>query len=118
MSDRPHRAYELDIHIGGDTWEDVMRNFRELADHIPEHGPACSSVSGSPSCGHTVNVTHRPEMTNDRYFRELDAWMDWRNPRNAAGKKAVPGPLPWAPDWNINSSEPPPPPPNEIGWHP
>ncbi len=82
---RPHRAFELDIHIGGDTWEDVMRNFHELADHIPEHGPACSSVSGSPSCGHTVSVTQRPEMTHEKYIEALRVYIDRLNAAKAGG---------------------------------
>jgi hypothetical protein len=78
MTDRPHRAYELDIHIGGDTWDEVIWNLHELANHIPDHGPACSSVSGSPSGGHSVTVTHRPEMTHEKYIEALEAYLESR----------------------------------------
>lgn len=84
MSERPHRAYELDIHVGGDTWYDVMRNLEELADHIPDHGPACSSASGSPSCGHSVTVTHRPEMTHEKYIEALTAYLEARRAEDEA----------------------------------
>lgn len=81
---RPRRAFVLEIEIGGDTWDDVMRNFHELAEHIPEHGPECSSVSGSPSCGHHVIVTHSPEMTHERYIQDLEAWIAWREQQKTA----------------------------------
>lgn len=72
---RPQRAYTLSIEIGADTWNDVVRDLRELAGHVEDHGPTCSSVSGSPSCGHVVTVTHRPDMTHDRYMAELEVYL-------------------------------------------
>lgn len=73
--ERPHRAFELDIHIGANDWDCVLAELRYLADHIEQHGPECKSVSGSSSSGHTVTVVHRPEMTGPRYFADLDAYL-------------------------------------------
>lgn len=73
MTTRPHRAFELEIRIGGDTWEDVIHHVRDLLPHIEDHGTACNSVSGSPSAYHSVNIVHRPEMTHERFIEELDA---------------------------------------------
>jgi hypothetical protein len=75
---RPQRAYTLSIEIGADTWDDVVRDLRELAGHVPDHGPTCASVSGSPSGGHIVTVKHRPDMTHDRYMAELEAYLATR----------------------------------------
>lgn len=72
---RPHRAYELDIHIGGDSWEDVLRHLQDLAHHIPDHGLECNSTSGGYSANHTVHVAHRPEMNHDRYFDDLSEYL-------------------------------------------
>lgn len=75
-ADKPHRAFELEITIGGDTWADVLRDVRDLASHIPEHGPACNSVSGGPGGNHIVTVRVDETMTHDRYFKELDAYLE------------------------------------------
>lgn len=77
---RPHRAYELDIHIGGDTWSDVLADLRYLANHIEDHGEKCGSVMGGPSSNHIVTIIVRPEMTHERYISELDAYL---TPQNA-----------------------------------
>lgn len=69
---RPKRAFELEIRIGGDTWEDVLAHVRDLLPHIEDHGLACNSVSGSPSAYHSVEITQRPEMTHERFIKELD----------------------------------------------
>lgn len=75
----PKRAFELTIKIGGDTWEDVIHNVRDLLPHIEEHGQSCNSVSGSPSCGHIVDIQLHPEMTHERYHEELQAYIAFRD---------------------------------------
>lgn len=71
----PHRAYELEIKIGGDTWQDVLRHLHELQQHIPDHGEECNSVSGGSTSNHIVIVGRYPEMTHDRYVQELDEYL-------------------------------------------
>jgi len=80
---RPHRAYELDIHIGGDTWKDVIHDLLDLARHVEDHGEKCGSTSGSPSCNHSVTIVVRPEMTHDRYIEELGAYLAERDKEKA-----------------------------------
>ena len=75
MTDRPHRAFEIDIHIGADTWEDAASEVERVMQHIIEHGQQCGMVSGGPSAGSAVTIVHRPEMTHDRYFEQLDAHL-------------------------------------------
>ena len=72
----PRRPYELEIKIGGRTWDDVLYQLRELATHIPEHGMQCDSVSGSPSSNHSVSVYTDETMTDERYWRELDDYLE------------------------------------------
>lgn len=73
--ERPHRAFELDIHIGGDTWDEVIRDLKYLAEHVEDHGPTCSSVCGGPSGNHIVTVTRHPDMTHERYHEQNDAYL-------------------------------------------
>ena len=75
MKDRPHRAFEIDIHIGSDTWEDAAREVERVLSHVVEHGQRCGLVSGGYSTGASVTIVHRPEMTHDRYFEQLDAHL-------------------------------------------
>ena len=75
MTDRPHRAFEIDIHIGADTWEDAAREIARVLSHVVEHGQQCSLASGGPSSGASVTIRHRPEMTHDKYFEQLDAYL-------------------------------------------
>ena len=76
----PKRCYELTIRIGSDDWEGVAQDLQWLAQHIPDHGPECDSCMGGGSHGHTVTVVHRPEMTHERYFAELETYLDATRP--------------------------------------
>lgn len=76
MAEAPKRRFEVEIHVSGDIWADVIDTLRDLLPHIEEHGPSCDSVSGGPSRGHWVRVTERPEMTHERYHEQLDAYLD------------------------------------------
>lgn len=73
--ERPKRRFDLQITIGGDTWEDVARACDEIVSHVAEHGPACTSVSGGPSSGWAVSVTERPEMTHEAYFAAVEKYL-------------------------------------------
>lgn len=75
---RPHRAFELKITIGADEWPQVLRELAELVDHLEDHGPTCSSLSGGPSVGHIVDIKTDPTMTNEIYHERLIAYLKWR----------------------------------------
>ncbi len=72
---RPHRAFEITIRVGADTWEDAIAELLRMAYHIEEHGPNCNSVSGGYSTNHTVTILQNPQMTHDRYFEQLGAYL-------------------------------------------
>lgn len=76
MAKRPHRTFELDVHVDGDLWDDVIRELHHLARHIEQHGPECSSVGGGYSTGHIVRIRHDPEMTGDRYRDLLEKYLE------------------------------------------
>lgn len=70
----PKRAFEVTICWGGDTWEDVMREVERSVEHLREHGPECSLVSGAPNTGGWVRVHRDAEMSSDRYFEQIEEW--------------------------------------------
>lgn len=72
--EKPKRAFELTIKIGGNTWEDVLRELSFLSVHLPEHGQDCDSVMGGCDSYHTVHVQETPGMTREKYFKELEAY--------------------------------------------
>lgn len=43
--------------------------------HIIGCGQQCGLASGGYSTGASVMIVHRPEMTHDRYFEQLDAHL-------------------------------------------
>lgn len=73
--ERPRRTFELDLHVDGDSWKDVLRELLYLAHHIEEHGPECTSVGGGYSTGHRVKVRHDPEMTGDLFREHLAVYL-------------------------------------------
>lgn len=73
---KPKRAYELVLRIGGDTWEGVVHQLMFCANHVQEHGPTCRSVMGGPGDNHSIEIEHSPDMTHERYHAELLRYLD------------------------------------------
>ena len=71
MADRLRRKYDITIEIGGDEWEDAQNEIERVLQHITEHGPECSLVSGGCSTSAIVTILFNPAMTHERYFEEL-----------------------------------------------
>lgn len=76
----PRRAFDLTLHLGGDTWQDVVELLRTLADHVVEHGPECDMVTGGCASGGHVQVIRDPAMTHDAYVAAVERYL-------AAGRK-------------------------------
>jgi hypothetical protein len=70
----PKRRYEITVRVGADDWDSAMMLLRDFCEHIPEHGEKCSLVSGGPTAGGSVMIEHRPEVTHDRYFAQVEEW--------------------------------------------
>ena len=76
---KPRRQFEIDIHISGDTWDDVVNEIHDTLDHVDVHGPECSSVSGGVHSGHTVTVITTPGKTSEQYHEELQQYLAQRD---------------------------------------
>lgn len=64
--------------IEADTWEDLWRQFEQIEIEIstrPE-GEIPFDVSGGPDSNWAFTVTEKPDMTHDRYFEELNAYLE------------------------------------------
>lgn len=70
----PRRAFDITIHLGGDTWADVVDLLRDFAAHIEEHGPECDRVTGGVASGGHVQIFRDPAMTHDAYVAAIERW--------------------------------------------
>lgn len=71
----PKRRFEIRLTVSGDDWPTTMRELSQLVDHVDDHGPECTSVSGSPASGHIVTVHHDASQTHERYHEQLRAYL-------------------------------------------
>lgn len=81
----PRRAHQLAVQVGADTVEDLAWSLRRLAEGV-ERGELTRGCSGGPSCGWTYEYRHDPEMTHERYFAEVDAYLARDTDRNLEGE--------------------------------
>lgn len=86
----PRRRWLVEINVGGDELEDVLREILRMAEHVQEHGKDCSMVSGGYSTGGFVRITENPDMTHDRYFEEIERWKAEKARLEAAAGQEVP----------------------------
>lgn len=73
---KPRNKYEVTLHVSAADWLAAIRALKDLVDHVDEHGPECSSVSGGGAASHWVDIQHNPEQTPENYARELRAYVD------------------------------------------
>lgn len=85
--DKPHRAYQLTISIGGDTWEDVMRELEHFHLELESHGAECGLVAGGSSSSGYIHIVHDPDMTHDRWCEALRVYV--KASREAAASEAM-----------------------------
>ena len=71
---KPHRAHTLALEIGADTLDDLAYALKAIREDVLR-GQLSVGCSGSPSVGWTHNYHHDPEMTHERYFADIDAWL-------------------------------------------
>lgn len=73
---KPKRAYTMTLTIGGNSKEDVAHALKNICTDMligQMNGP--NGCSGSPSVGYHYEIEECPEMTAERYFTELDAYL-------------------------------------------
>lgn len=84
---KPHNRFEIEVTASGPTWEDARRNFEGACRELTAHGIQCSMVRGGMGGSATVVVVEDPEMTEERYWRELEEYAKWLKQRDGIGGK-------------------------------
>jgi hypothetical protein len=70
----PVHPFEVRISIGGNTWEDVANELRNMLHTAERNGPGGLNGFGGGWGGcHTVTTTVR-DISADDYRKELEAW--------------------------------------------
>lgn len=68
----PHRRFTAEIRVSADSLEDLQRALLELS-HAPK-----DSTMGGPTMGYTCKLSEDPEMTHEKYFAEVEAYLGAR----------------------------------------
>lgn len=71
----PHRAFEIEIHVGGDTWTDAVDELSRFVRNVIDNGEKANLVSGGVTSGGWLMVLVDPEMTHEKYVRAIRAWL-------------------------------------------
>jgi len=74
---KPRRAIEITITIGADTPRNVLDALNSIEFNIMEHGDDMNinSVSGGTSDSYEIHGSHKPEITHDMYFEQLNKYL-------------------------------------------
>lgn len=80
MSEQPHRRYRLTLELQADTFEELLVNMEEIQldlrdGNTKRHGGRFHSVMYGPSSGYVVDVHVDTEMTHERYYEQLEAYL-------------------------------------------
>lgn len=68
----PRRRFEVVVRIGADHWDGVQDMVNYAQDHLSDH--RASLITGGVSCGMTIQVDIRPEITAERYQAALSEY--------------------------------------------
>lgn len=77
MIEAPKRAFEIQIHISGDTREDMIRALRLIDDRLSD-GRVYGTMGG-PHGGYYFTVEENPEQTHEKWSVEIGAWLEQRS---------------------------------------
>lgn len=70
----PYRRHTLMLQIGADSLDDLAAELRMFA-HRAERDELGTGCIGGPSCGSTYSYVFDPDMTHERYFAEIDTYL-------------------------------------------
>lgn len=72
------RRWKLVGKFEADTWEELIGLLRSVEFDLSTRQPAemPSSVSGGYGSNWVYTITEKPDMTHDKYFEELNAYLE------------------------------------------
>jgi hypothetical protein len=74
MSNLPHRRWTMDLKIGADSEQELVRALEQIALDFDRGGLRSRFASGGPASGWSGETSEDPEMTHDRYFEAVEEW--------------------------------------------
>ena len=94
MNEKPHRRYQLTLDIGADTYDELLRAIHTFADHMDMNYPALdystNGASGGVSTGYSYDVKVDNDMTHERWYEELQAYLAARKAHQPAPESDTP----------------------------
>lgn len=83
---KPHRKFEVEIKAGGDTIDDLYHTVKQYIDEIyHDYETFTTSCMGGPSSHADVKLQVDPTMTHERYFEELNQYLESKKKPDAPG---------------------------------
>ncbi len=82
--EKPHRAFELTIRIGADSFENLMSEVDSAFAHTRKLRENCNMVSGGINAGVSIYLETDESMTTKRYHEELERYLSYQkaNPQS------------------------------------
>lgn len=76
----PTRRYKMTLVLGADDWQELCNALDQIhTDFILRREPITANyngVSGGPASGWTIDIRVDDTMTHERYFEELNAYIE------------------------------------------
>lgn len=85
--DKPRRAFRLTLALEADTRSDLASALNSLAYEV-DSDQLTVGCSGSPSSGAIYELLRDPDMTHEKYFEELRAYLEAAKASQSADVKA------------------------------
>ena len=73
--EQPERRFVLGMKLGADSREDLMSLLNSIVRDFERRGGQFDLITGGYSTGGTVVVVEHGDVTHDKYFEELNAWL-------------------------------------------
>jgi hypothetical protein len=75
---QPVMAHSLLLEVEADNVKELANVLHRIAKDLALNGPTESVICGGYDYGYMLKYKHDPEMTHDKFYAELEAFMDWQ----------------------------------------
>jgi len=72
----PERQHTLLLKLSADSREELVAALTQIAIEVDRGQNAGVSVSAGPGYGYVMQTRLNPDMTHDKYFKDLEAHLD------------------------------------------
>ena len=78
MTDAPQRRWTMELKIGADSEDELIRALEQIALDFSMGGLRTLFASGGCGSGWWGETKHDPEMDHERYFAAIEEWRKTR----------------------------------------